>query len=272
MLRRHEPSNILVAFMLLRVFLCWAEKSILWAVRCFLRVWAFPNPDWPSLPSATEEEKQAKEDVARKDRNYNKVVEYLYVSFMTYELHLVRGLFILAINCAVQTVLVFVEACCGLHSHLLLNKHLGLTLGVLGGRKAFRPKISKDVWKPKPALPPPITRKKDSSLKRRGVASSGASSVDRQDSEAQATHRTSSFRRFFSRGLSSNLESASAGVSMEMSERRPSVTLRGPGTTQSFAPPPEGRTGDAVPSRASILQLGAAGRVHTTRTFFSREG
>merc|ERR1712007_285916 len=87
-----------------------------------LVIWA--DPDCGLLPDSDEEERLLKERAVRRIQQYDAVVEYFYLNFMSYQQHLYKGLLLLCVNLVVQGVLALLEMLGGLHSWWLLGSNL----------------------------------------------------------------------------------------------------------------------------------------------------
>jgi len=74
----------------------------------------------------------------KNNRNYDILVEFLYIDFLEYELHLFKGHVVLAFNFVSQLSLVLLDSL-GLHSFFLLNSKLGCALGIFCNRKPYEP-------------------------------------------------------------------------------------------------------------------------------------
>jgi len=97
-----------------------------------------PDMDWPSMPEATKQERDQKKQKADASKNYDQVVEYLYVNFLSHFIHLMSGMILLGMWFCVQTVAVLADMLWGLHSWFLLNANLRST-GCCARRKGFEP-------------------------------------------------------------------------------------------------------------------------------------
>jgi len=119
-------GNGLFSFLLLVQGLEMLKHIVLLVARCYFGWYGFK---WADMPANTDDERRRREEAARKEKNYDILVEYLYVNFLSYEIHLCRAFIILLLNLGVQSVLVFADVVFGLHSACVLNSNLGCTCG-----------------------------------------------------------------------------------------------------------------------------------------------
>lgn len=81
--------------------------------------------DCAAMPESTHEEFERKQKAIRRVEKYDAVVEYLYLSFMSYQWHLYVAVMVLAANLAAQGAMVVLETLGGLHSWWLLGFQIG---------------------------------------------------------------------------------------------------------------------------------------------------
>jgi len=111
------------------------------------------------MPDRTEHERNEKRAAQLRVIRYDAVVEYLFVDFQSHLQHLYCSAFILVCNLAVQSVLVLLEMCGGIHSYFLLNANLGGAFGTK--RRGYEPQPS---FGDQPGTQQPVGRKRGSSL------------------------------------------------------------------------------------------------------------
>lgn len=133
--REAHVCDVLLGFLILVQGLEVVKDIVLFAARLLLN----PDCNWSAMSDKTAGDQERKQNAAQRNRLYDIVVEYLYVSFMNYDLHLMRALMVLLLNLCSQTILVVLDASCGLHSCILLNRSLGVQLGFFRWRKAYEP-------------------------------------------------------------------------------------------------------------------------------------
>jgi hypothetical protein len=120
-----EVSTVsrVATFILLVLFLDVLRELIL------LIVWRWNKVgydiDWEKKSVKTAEERETRNKAALNVFQYDDWVEYLYVNFFQYLIHLYSGIFVLLLDLVVQTCCVLLESLFGLHSILLLNRRLG---------------------------------------------------------------------------------------------------------------------------------------------------
>jgi len=126
-----------------------------------LVAWALlrPNNSWPKMPDRTEQERNQKRAAQLRVIRYDAVVEYLFVDFQSHLQHLYCSAFILLCNLAVQSVLVLLEMCGGMHSYFLLNANLSGACGPK--RRGYEPQPS---FGDQPGTGQLVGRKRGSSL------------------------------------------------------------------------------------------------------------
>jgi len=138
-------ANGLFAVLLLVRGLEFLKHGLLFITRCLYE----SGFTWTSMPSSTDEQRSKRRSAAIKDRKYDILVEYLYVNFLSYEIHLCKAFIILLLNFVAQSLMVLADMVCGLHSALVLNRNLGCQIG--GNRQPYAPT--------KGASPPPTANR-----------------------------------------------------------------------------------------------------------------
>lgn len=127
--------DYVMALLILVQSLCVIKQAILLPSRMFMR----PDLGWTSMPAKEEAEWKRKRRHANRTQRYDILVEYFFINFLEYEIHLLCALLILILNFVTQASMVLLDLACGLHSHFLLNGNLGLRLGACGQRRKFQP-------------------------------------------------------------------------------------------------------------------------------------
>eukprot|EP00928_Gymnodinium_smaydae_P011914 TRINITY_DN14356_c0_g1_i3.p1 TRINITY_DN14356_c0_g1~~TRINITY_DN14356_c0_g1_i3.p1 ORF type:complete len:2685 (-),score=593.20 TRINITY_DN14356_c0_g1_i3:98-8152(-) len=130
-----DTGSLLVAFLLLFDTIGCIECIIL------LTAWFVLRPDisCTSLPEECEEEKRRKTSAIRRMQVYDSLVEYMYLHSMTYQWHLYVAIGILLVDLLMQSALVLLEMCGGLHSGWLLNGRLRTRCCTAAGDEPFFP-------------------------------------------------------------------------------------------------------------------------------------
>jgi len=102
--------------------------------------WFYYNvdTDWPSMPEGTTEQRVRKAKVQANDREYDMVVEYLFVNFLTHLVHLLCGILLTMMWFCVQLVCVLADMLWGFHSWFILNGNLR-SAGCCARRVGFEP-------------------------------------------------------------------------------------------------------------------------------------
>jgi len=129
--------DYLLALLILIQCLCVIKQAVL--LVCRLYPATRPNMKWPEMPSKPDAEWRKKKNAANRTRRYDMLVEYFFINFMEYEIHLLCALFILILNLITQLLMVLLDWIGGLHSWFLLNRNLGLELGTCGKRRKYEP-------------------------------------------------------------------------------------------------------------------------------------
>merc|ERR1711865_1085734 len=105
--------------LMIQLLSCFKQFVLFFAWICYS-----PDMDWPSMPEASEAQRLSKHRAATAARNYDMVVEYLYVNCLTHLVHLLAGLLILMMWFSVQLVCIMADMLYGLHSWFILNANL----------------------------------------------------------------------------------------------------------------------------------------------------
>jgi len=133
------PDMLLCDYLLALIILVQCLVVIKQAILLFCRLLLNPRLDWPQMPHREAAAWRARQKVAVRTRRYDVIVEFFFINFMEYELHLLAALMILIVNLVTQLVMVILDRLCGLHSELLLNRNLGVRLGACSRRRKFEP-------------------------------------------------------------------------------------------------------------------------------------